>query len=464
MSTTIDLDINNYTIKDIEKLFDIKPYIDYTPSDIELKEKTIREQLLQSEKVNKKFTKELIDFTNKAKNWLILLKCKKNNNPTTLSNINVDNTKYIQDQTLSRENELVIKPGVKYVNVYNSEFVSGKLNPLNNTYITKCLAIDTKFRDNYYSTKCSDFILQLPTTINKVVSMQLAAIEFPTIFYSISEAIGNNYIYVEIGMVVTDNNNSGLTYFAKTVVIPDGNYTGADLITIINTFLSPKIPNSTDPVDINDKFNWIEFLLDISPSGSGTAKTVVQISKLGEIYKAYYNLHSIRIDARKNKDGVIQENTDITTRLPYLLGFTKPVNQDMIHSELVIGDEFSYEQGKSTSNRVLLMSDSLCQILKTTYVYLSINDYTNNYNQFITAFNKAPMDPNILARISFRGHSYYNLVSNDDMVLVTQPRKYFGPIDIKTLHIRLYDEYGKIIDMNNGDFSFCLNLKILYDL
>ena len=74
------------------------------------------------------------------------------------------------------------------------------------------------------------------------------------------------------------------------------------------------------------------------------------------------------------------------------------------------------------------------------------------------------MDPNILARISFRGHSYYNLVTNDDMNLLTEPRKYFGPVDIKALHIRLYDEYGKIINMNNGDFSFCLNLKILYDL
>ena len=74
------------------------------------------------------------------------------------------------------------------------------------------------------------------------------------------------------------------------------------------------------------------------------------------------------------------------------------------------------------------------------------------------------MDPNILARISFRGHSYYNLLSFDNMTTVSEPRNYFGPVDIKSLHIRIYDEYGKIVDLNNADFSFCLNLKVLYDL
>jgi hypothetical protein len=236
-------------------------------------------------------------------------------------------------------------------------------------------------------------------------------------------------------------------------------------LSIINTYLSPKRPGSTDPVDLTDKFNWIELLLDISPSGSGTAKTIVQISPLGEVYNAYYNLHSIRIDARKNKDGVVEENIDITSRMSYLLGFTKPVNQDYIQNESIVGDIFSPQEHLSTVNRVLLMSDSLCQILKTNYVYLSINDFTNkSHNQFITAFNKSPMDPNILERISFRGHSYYNLLSFDNMITVSEPRNYFGPVDIKSLHIRIYDEYGKIVDLNNADFSFCLNLKVLYDL
>ena len=36
--------------------------------------------------------------------------------------------------------------------------------------------------------------------------------------------------------------------------------------------------------------------------------------------------------------------------------------------------------------------------------------------------------------------------------------------EIKNIHIRLTDENGRIIDMNNSDFSFCLNLRLLYDI
>jgi hypothetical protein len=50
----LDLDINNYSIKDIERFFKLKPNSKYTASQIEYKEYEIREQLLQSGHINKK--------------------------------------------------------------------------------------------------------------------------------------------------------------------------------------------------------------------------------------------------------------------------------------------------------------------------------------------------------------------------------------------------------------------------
>jgi hypothetical protein len=83
---------------------------------------------------------------------------------------------------------------------------------------------------------------------------------------------------------------------------------------------------------------------------------------------------------------------------------------------------------------------------------------------FISTQAKAAIDKNTLARISFRGQSYYTLVAQDDYSIITEPRKYFGPVDIQTLQVRLLDEFGRVVDMQNVDFSFCLTFKLLYDL
>jgi hypothetical protein len=43
-------------------------------------------------------------------------------------------------------------------------------------------------------------------------------------------------------------------------------------------------------------------------------------------------------------------------------------------------------------------------------------------------------------------------------------RVYFGPTNINKLDIKIYDEYGRILDVNNGDLSIELECEILYDL
>ena len=51
----LDLDINNYTIHDLENFFKLKKKQKYTVADIELKEYQIREQLLNSGHIDKRF-------------------------------------------------------------------------------------------------------------------------------------------------------------------------------------------------------------------------------------------------------------------------------------------------------------------------------------------------------------------------------------------------------------------------
>jgi hypothetical protein len=82
---------------------------------------------------------------------------------------------------------------------------------------------------------------------------------------------------------------------------------------------------------------------------------------------------------------------------------------------------------------------------------------------FFAAFTSSVLNKNILARISLQG-SVFSTLSQNNLSLITTPRQYFGPVDIQKLQIQLLDEYGRIINLNNMDYSFCLTLQSIYDL
>ena len=81
----LDLDINNYTVNDLETFFKLKKRTKYTVADIELKEYEIREQLLNSGHIDKRLKRDLIAFLDAAKNQLVAVKCKDERpQPTTI--------------------------------------------------------------------------------------------------------------------------------------------------------------------------------------------------------------------------------------------------------------------------------------------------------------------------------------------------------------------------------------------
>ena len=109
------------------------------------------------------------------------------------------------------------------------------------------------------------------------------------------------------------------------------------------------------------------------------------------------------------------------------------------------------------------ISQGLFEAMGPRYIYLVVDDYNNNVNNsYFAAFNSSILNKNILARISIQG-SVYSILSDASLALKSIPREYFGPIDIQKLQIQLLDEYGRILDLNNMDFSFALKLECLYN-
>jgi len=423
MNIDLDLNINNYTLPDLERFLQLKPK--YTYSDVELNESKIRDQLLKSGLIDKRFKGDLILFLETAKRWILAAKFDKVA-PTTIPKNRIldpySNVPISEVLPTSRSDNLIQRPDTQFIHTKSDEFFPGTLNPLNTRIITKCLNIDTRFRENMFQSQSSDFLLQLPFKLNKVVSMQLSAIELPISFYGISASYGNNQFQITILQDPLCECDS----FSKTIIIPDGNYNASDLIYKINELLH----------DSGDIFSTIHFILDISETGSGTGKIKIEpiAGSCEEI------ILEIILDFNPKADNCNQPLN--TTHIGINLGFLKPHYSGSTH----------------------YISDTLIEPASIRYVYLAIDDYNNSVNDhFISAFNNTILQPNILARISIKG-SYFSLVMENDFSVISEPRKYFGPVDIQKLHIRLLDEHGRIIQMNNANYSFCLNFKILYDL
>ena len=56
-----------------------------------------------------------------------------------------------------------------------------------------------------------------------------------------------------------------------------------------------------------------------------------------------------------------------------------------------------------------------------------------------------------------------NVIDIQKNDMVSPPRIYFEPTDITRLHIVLYDEVGRVLDINNNDYSLTLEVEIIYD-
>ena len=421
---SFDLNIQNYKLNELEEIFDLPQ--NYDQAIIELRELKLRENICSDSSVNDNMRNETLEFLKQARDNLIN---SLNNIRNKFKELNLSNT----DISL-RPSKIITESGSQYIierdntpfsQSFPSEFYPGSINPLKKRSIRQYLNIDTRFRDNYYSTLSTNFHLDLPIKFSSVLSMQLSAFEIITSYYVISKQYGNNFFWIAINQTNGETNKG-------QIVIPDGNYIPSDLLDYLNNYVS-----ATGPLGSKDAiFNSIVFTINISSSSSGSGQMVIGFSELPS------EGATITLDFQASTQGNPDNGTPLTLKLGWLLGFRLGV----------------YE------NNVNYVSEGIVNLTGPKYFYLVIDDYNNNViNGFYSAFNSSILNKNILARISYQDGSFIN-VSENNLSLITAPRQYFGPVDIQKLHIQLIDEFGRFIDLNNMDYSFCLTLQTVYDI
>lgn len=421
MDTNFDLNIDNYTIKELEELLELPN--NYDESIIEMKEIKLRENIISDRSILSSTKNKTLDFIKNVKNKL---KANQKLDLTPVSKLvkNWENI-YNTNKSLSASNIIdagstnIIKQEVTpFGQSSPSEFYQGTINPLNRRILRQNINIDTRFRENYYTSSATNFHVDLPLKLTKVVSLQLSALEFPNTLYVISKAYGNNFFVLEVP------NAEPLV-----VTIPDGNYDYLALQLYINNFLS-----TIAPVEYNN----IQFLSDINtPLGSGpsggSGKMIVGSTTGTVIFSINF-----LTDAYGNNDNQVP--------LPLKFGW-------------LIGFRNGYYENNTT-----YVSEGIINLVGPKYIYMVVDDYNNNViDGFYAAFTSSILNKNILARISLQG-TVFDILTKDNFNLITSPRQYFGPVDIQKLQIQLLDEYGRILNLNNMDYSFCLTFQTVYDL
>ena len=410
-----DLNIGNYTKDELREMFDMPPIFDENMFDT--KEAKLRETIINNKSISKETQVKILQFLLKAKNMLLNNVGEANLNKSVNMIEKIYNTSFdLKPTELKDSNEHMVQErrDHPYLSSYPSQYFPGVINPIKKKTTYMNLNVDSKFRDSYYSTSSSNFMVNVPMNITDVLSMKLSAIELPTTFYNVSKQFGSNFFTITI-------TETGET---QIVTIPDGNYINTGIINSINNQLAL----------LSGNFAEIVFINNINVDNGG-GQTMVGCTTGTTPFLFELNFQT-------DKYG----NEDLNTPLPLKLGW-------------ILG----FRNGKYINNQNYV-SESLVNTDCVNYLYLVIDDYNNSVsNSFYSVFNSSLLNKNILARISLQCGAFDILLQNN-LNIVTTEREYFGPVNINNFNVQLLDAYGRNVDLNNMDFSFCLTLTRVYDI
>ncbi len=432
MSDYWKLKIQDYTLHEIQNLFGLKdPHTleDIVNADLKLTERINTDGSIDSDK-----KKQILTFLSKAKEELI------------------DE----QQKAMAHMIKTHIHPGDGHMvqserhqlnkgNVVQGHYIPGHPTAMNQEGVPlpvykKVLAINSKFRDDYYGTLSTDFLLNLPTKVSKIVSLELTGLEFPNTYFQISKSLGNNYFW--LGWQKADDPSLTLEVQWYYISIPDGTYKRNEMQTIINTMIQKatgkggeECPQCTiDTASFRTVF--------ASPTTTNNASALLQLAF--NRTRGGYTITDPSGGGQADPPPLATAYVVIAQNFGWILGFRMA------------------EYKASTA----YVSEGVYDAWGTKYIYVIVNDFNKNFSNLIEpVYNSSLGRDNILARVSLapllstisNGTSLADQFNPGDYI-----RNYFGPIDIEKMRITFTDEFGRVINLNNMDLSLAITCTCLY--
>jgi len=437
----LNLSSEAYTTKEIEKLLHLtKPY---SINEINNSKQRLLNQFSTVSNLGSEKQREIVNFID-----AITLRVKFDVDTQDIhqvlqegSNFIIENADRIVGRTSKIENGRMT--------LESKSAPPGYLNPLNVRTITQAISIDSRFRPNYAGTKSTNYDMVLPAIQKNVVGLRVASIELPTTYYAVSGCNGNSTC------VVVDLSNIGQGWL---LTLPDGNYeqswaknSKASYIELaMNETISNAVPATIDasgrltPNPLGSPLTAADFTFSLDRISGKAFFTAVAGGVLFT--------HGFVLDFNIDVAGNTTKDANLQMRLGWQLGYRLP----------------QYTVANPAVN-ARCVTEGICLVCGPRYGFISIDDYQKNTGPaYMVAYANSILQDNIITRINLAelqaDVGVYQ--SSSDPGLSTQmnrTREYFGPVDIQRLHIALYDEFGRIIDLNYMDWSLTLAFEILYN-
>jgi hypothetical protein len=308
-------------------------------------------------------------------------------------------------------------------NTFPNDVTPGNLNSVKRITQLLNLNLNSCFRNNYYQTNPCDFLYLFPVEINNVLSMRLASIEIPNAWYLFSNIKKNNFF--EIDFQIKKKGQDKYSKYNYLIVIPDGNYDIESLQYYLNTTYFYE-----SSVTANSPLKYIKFSIDL------------------HTLKSSFSLVNLEEELEEEK------------HILFNLKFIENINQNAMNT---MGWILGFRLGTYLNIEDCIISEALFDGGGDRYIYVSINDFQyNNNNSNIVCFDKSILNEDVIAKIPMI-NGKLSLIVNDNNQVLAKLRRYNGPVNISRLQIKILDKFGTIIDLNNMDFSFTIEMEILYE-
>lgn len=317
--------------------------------------------------------------------------------------------------------------------------------------VRKIFTFDSRFRDDERSAQ-GNFTLTLKETINNVESISVNNFSSPDKVVMISKRLGNNFFTLDLGGVrqVVEMPNFSQTFsseitFTKVILFLKAFKNKMDrlggLFERITLLPESIVEIAGSYADITDDAILTHPLI-LNNSDILNDRLVMTFDTSGltaDLTPPYIALHF-----DKNVDDQ-DDPTDIRKKLGAIMGFRNKTYIEQI------------QPGQAS---VSIVGDGQLDLHPIRYGYLVVDDFQTNgsthvYGNDVTysgCQNLPATSGKILSKLDFsRGTSLSGLDRFTDL-----PREYTGGVNINKFSISLLDEFGRVMDFANNNWSFTM--------
>ena len=338
--------------------------------------------------------------------------------------------------------------------------INSSLNPTNRKTVTKMVCVDSLFRTNI-ETDSTNFAFQLAEPINNVVSMKLTSVELPNNWYTFSAKNLTNCFTVNCYNVPADISGTIIhgTPYNKShyVEIPEGNYLSDSFHIAVSKYFA-NIGNGLQyiGINVNDYNSKVEFFAGLP----------------GALIYPFDPYRCVDISGEWQP-----ANTDFYFELDFMIpskplqplyrtiGWAMGYRKNFYKVEYSLTNVFIRMIDKAQFYTTFVTSESSFGSTFQHYIFLEVDDFQRNVssNTIVSYIGNGDsyLNNDILAKIPITSGQYTNIIDNAaDYIFKT--RNYYGPIKLEKLHIKLLNRFGEVLDLNRNDFSFALELEVVY--